>query len=227
MSKQYPHIGIIVPANNTTMEPEIARATGYRAIVTPARVTRGEGLLKGGDLTSYKKNAHVAAEALAGTCPDVVFYGCTAAGLLSGPEKDAAFTAELKALFKVPVVSTARAMVDILKREGVAKVDVISPYHAEVNEALRAFLANDGIEACRIASLEAEDVHALGRLTAEDVFAVASRARTPGAQAVFIACSQLPTFDILPALRREQGVPVWSSIAATAELGLAALAAAG
>ena len=32
MSKAYPHIGIIVPANNTTMEPEIARAAGYRKV---------------------------------------------------------------------------------------------------------------------------------------------------------------------------------------------------
>lgn len=224
MSKQHPHIGIIVPANNTTMEPEIAKATGYQAIVTPARVTRGEGLLSGGDLGPYKKQAWKAAEALADTRPDVVLYGCTAAGLLNGPEKDAAFTTELEALFKVPVVSTARAMVEILKREGVAKVDVVSPYHAEVNEALVAFLAADGIEACRVSSLAAKDVHALGRLTALDVYKVAGQAPTPGAQALFIACSQLPTAEILPALREEHGLPVWSSIAATAELGLAALA---
>lgn len=227
MSKAYPHIGVIVPANNTTMEPEIAKAAGYKAIVTPARVTRGAGLLTGGDLGPYKKQAWIAAEALADTRPDVVLYGCTAAGLLTGPAKDAAFTAELEALFKVPVVSTARAMVDILKREGVAKVDVVSPYHPEVNAALTAFLAHDGIEACRVSSLAAADVHALGRLTADDVYRVASQAPTPGAGAVFIACSQLPTADILPGLRGELGMPVWSSIAATAELGLAALAAAG
>lgn len=226
MSKSHPHIGVIVPANNTTMEPEVAKAAGYQAVVTPARVTRGPGLLTAADLGPYKKNAWKAAEALADTHPDVVLYGCTAAGLLNGPDKDAAFTAELEGLFKVPVVSTARAMVDILKREGAVRVDVVSPYHVEVNEALAAFLARDGIEACRVTTLETKDVHALGRFTADDVYKVASRKPTPGAQAVFIACSQLPTADILPRLRQEHGVPVWSSIAATAELGLAALAAA-
>jgi len=34
--------------------------------------------------------------------------------------------------------------------------------------------------------------------------------------ALFIACSQLPTYDILDSLQAEFGRPVWSSIKATA-----------
>jgi maleate cis-trans isomerase len=34
--------------------------------------------------------------------------------------------------------------------------------------------------------------------------------------AVFIACSQLPTYEIIGDLERDLGVPVWSSIRATA-----------
>jgi maleate cis-trans isomerase len=37
-------------------------------------------------------------------------------------------------------------------------------------------------------------------------------------EALFIACSQLPTLGILEALRRDLGIPVWTSIAATAEI---------
>ena len=39
---------------------------------------------------------------------------------------------------------------------------------------------------------------------------------TPDADALFIACSQLPTRDILDDLERDFGKPVWSSIKATA-----------
>jgi maleate cis-trans isomerase len=39
---------------------------------------------------------------------------------------------------------------------------------------------------------------------------------SPGSDAMFIACSQLPTRAILGDLEREFGRPVWSSIRATA-----------
>lgn len=221
MAGQPTRIGIIVPANNTTMEPEIAQLAPFPIAVTVARVVRGPGLLTRADLPGYKANARTAARTLIESRPSTVFYGCTAAGFLSGLDVDTAFTAELSELFGVPVLSTARAMVEIFLREGAKAVDVVSPYSAEVNEALREFLADAGIAVERITSLSATDVHALGQLTAEDVYAAAARRPTAGAQAVFIACSQLPTVGILARLRKELGIPVWSSIAATAELGFA------
>lgn len=214
-------IGLIVPANNTTMEPEIAALAPFPVTVSVARVTRGPGLLTRADLRAYKANARAAAETLIETRPAAVFYGCTAAGFLSGPDMDAAFTAELTAHLGVPVLSTARAMVEILSREGARTVDVVSPYSVEVNDALVAFLAEAGIAVGRVGRLSAANVEALGRLTAEDVYAAAARRPTTEAQAVFIACSQLPTAGILARLRGELGIPVWSSIAATAELGFA------
>jgi len=106
-------------------------------------------------------------------------------------------------------------------------VDVVSPYSAEVNDALRDFMADAGITDSRVASLSAANVDALGRLTADDVYRVAAQRPTAGAEAVFIACSQLPTAGILARLRKELGIPVWSSISATAELGFQRLKAAG
>ena len=215
-------IGLIIPANNTTMEAEVPRLAPVPVEVVTCRVKRGPGLLSAADIPSYKQNALAAISALRDARPDRVIYGCTAAGFLSGPEKDTSFTDELRDLFGVPVVSTARAMADMLHREGVKRVDVVSPYHDEVNEALRTFLARAEIEALRIASLEAKDVESLGRMTAQDVYGFAARALSPSAQGLFIACSQLPTFEILDALRHDHGVPVWSSIAAATELVFAA-----
>lgn len=227
MANNPARIGIIVPANNTTMEPEIAQLAPVPVALTVARVVRGPGLLTRADLPGYKANARATAKTLLEVRPDAVFYGCTAAGFLGGPVLDTAFTTELAALFGVPVLSTARAMVEILEREGARTVDVISPYSAEVNDALRDFMADAGITVSRVASLSAANVDALGRLTADDVYRVAAQRPTAGAQAVFIACSQLPTAGILARLRKELAIPVWSSISATAELGFQRLKAAG
>jgi len=42
--------------------------------------------------------------------------------------------------------------------------------------------------------------------------------------ALFIACSQLPTYEILDSLQAELGRPAWSSIKATAWRALQAVA---
>jgi maleate cis-trans isomerase len=47
---------------------------------------------------------------------------------------------------------------------------------------------------------------------------MARRTVTDRHDALFIACSQLPTLDILQGLRRDLGITVWSSIAATAAI---------
>jgi maleate cis-trans isomerase len=39
---------------------------------------------------------------------------------------------------------------------------------------------------------------------------------TQRSQALFIACSQSPTMSVIPALCEQLGIPVWSSITATA-----------
>ena len=44
-----------------------------------------------------------------------------------------------------------------------------------------------------------------------------------GCDALFIACSQLPTCDILPGLREELGRPVFSSVEATARVAARAV----
>ena len=215
-------VGVIIPANNTTVEAEIPRLAPVPVEIIACRVKRGPGLLTGEDIPAYKENAKTAIATLVDERPDVIIYGCTAAGILSGPEQDMAFTAELSSVFGVPVVSTACAMTQILQRDGIDRVDVVSPYHTEVNDALEAFLAYSEITATRVASLEAKDVEALGEMTAQDVYGFAGRPLADDAKGLFIACSQLPTFEILPALRRDHGAPVWSSIAAAAELAFAA-----
>ena len=45
---------------------------------------------------------------------------------------------------------------------------------------------------------------------------LARKTASPQGEALFIACSQLPTADIIPQLRSELKRPVWSSIQSTA-----------
>src|SRR5258708_36932120 len=116
----------------------------------------------------------------------------------------------------LPVVTTARAMVSALQQDEAKRVAVITPYQDAVNGQLAAFLASGSISVVRLASFRAADVTALGRITAQEVRDLARATMGPDCDALFIGCSQLPTFAILDDLREEFGRPAWSSIRATA-----------
>ena len=209
-------IGLMVPANNTTMEREILAWLPKGSSCRTLRIPRGEGLLTRETVPAYKAAALELARQFAHDELDAVVYGCTAAGFIYGPAGDAELAAQLEEVTGKPVVTTARAMVDALEHSGATKVAVVTPYQKAVNEQLTRFLAESEIHVCKLNSFGAANVEELGRISAEEVAQRARETITPQSQALFIACSQLPTHAIVEPLRREFGRPVWSSIQASA-----------
>jgi maleate cis-trans isomerase len=209
-------IGLMVPANNTTMEGELLKWLPAGSTCRTIRIPRGAGLLTRETVPAYKAKALELAEQF--TDEEVVVYGCTAAGFIYGPAGDAELAQQLAGATGKPVVTTASAMVRALEEEGAKDVAVVTPYHDHVNEQLTAFLAASDIRVKRLSSFKAANVDALGRITAEEVAQKARETMADGCDAMFIACSQLPTHAIVGSLRRELGRPVWSSIQASAWL---------
>jgi maleate cis-trans isomerase len=209
-------IGLMVPANNTTMEDELLAWLPTGASCRTLRIPRQQGLLTVADIPAYVGQAESLARAFAKDPVDVVIYGCTAAGILAGPERDRAIAASLHAITGRPVVTTANSMVESLKEEGAESIALVTPYQDEVNERLKAFLAHSEIRVRSRRSLGATNVEELGAIGAEAVAALARETVNGDCDALFIACSQLPTRAIVGPLEREFQRPVWSSIKATA-----------
>jgi maleate cis-trans isomerase len=210
-------VGLMVPSNNTTMEGELKAWLPAGASVTTVKIPRGPGLLTAETIPAYRDSAIALAREHFGTGDiDLIAYGCTAAGFISGPAGDAELSAMLTAATGLPVVTTARAMVSALRHDGAKRVAVVTPYQDAVNTQLTAFLADGGIEVARLDSFRAADVTALGRITAAQVRELARATMGPDCDALFIGCSQLPTHAILDGLAREFDRPAWSSIRATA-----------
>lgn len=219
-----PRALLVVPENNTTMAPELAALCPQLAFDV-ALVKRPARTLLREDLPAYADATLAAVEPFLAARPDLVFYGCTAAGFLAGPAGNAAMVEKLAVRTGARVVSTAGAMVDVLRHAGVASAAVVTPYLAPVNDGLRAYLAASGIAVETLESFLCATTAELGRITADEVHDLALRTVTPRSAALFIACSQLPTLAILDDLRARLRIPVWSSIAATAWAGERALAA--
>ena len=210
-------VGLMVPSNNTTMEGELAAWLPAGSTVTTVKIPRGAGLLTVETIAAYRDGAiELARQHFARDDFDLIAYGCTAAGFIAGPAGDAELSRQLSQATGLPVVTTARAMVNALRHDRAKRVAVVTPYLDAVNTQLTAFLEHGGIEVVRLETFRAPDVFALGRITAEQVDALARTTMGADCDALFIGCSQLPTHAILDDLRREFDRPAWSSISATA-----------
>jgi maleate cis-trans isomerase len=218
---------IVVPENNTTMEPEISALCPALAPIPVARVKRPARTLLLEDLPAYAEATLDAIEPFAAEQFDLVIYGCTAAGFLSGPAGNTRMVERLRKRAHATVVSTAGAMVDALRSAGVSDTAVVTPYLQPVNDGLRAYLESSGIRVEVLNSFFCSTTAELGRITEEQVLELALRTVTPQSKSLFVACSQLPTLNVVAKLRAQLDIPVWSSIQATAWAGANALTAQG
>jgi maleate cis-trans isomerase len=209
-------VGLMVPSNNTTMEGERSAWVPAGSTVTTVKIPRGPGLLTAETIPAYRDSAIALARRHFDNGIDLIAYGCTAAGFISGPSGDAELSAMLTEATGLPVVTTARAMVSALQHDQAKRVAVVTPYQDSVNAQLTAFLRDGGIEVVRLETFRAPDVAALGRITAEEVRELARATMGRDCDALFIGCSQLPTYAILDDLGEEFDRPAWSSIRATA-----------
>jgi arylmalonate decarboxylase len=102
---------------------------------------------------------------------------------------------------------------------------LVTPYLDAVNTQLQAFLADGGITILRFNSFYAQNTDELGCIEAHQVAKLARETMRDDCEALFIGCSQLPTYEILDDLQREFGRPALSSIQVTARQAQRAAAA--
>jgi maleate cis-trans isomerase len=218
---------IVVPENNTTMEPEISALCPALAPLPVARVKRPARTLLLEDLPAYADATLDAIEPFAAEKFDLVIYGCTAAGFLGGLAGNAGMVDKLRVRTGANVVSTSDAIIDVLRDAGVSNTAVVTPYLKPVNDGLRAYLESSGIAVETLSSFFCQTTAELGRITEEQVLELALRTVTPESKSLFIACSQLPTLKTVAELRARLDIPVWSSIQATAWASAGALTVQG
>jgi maleate isomerase len=198
------------------MEPELNRLCPELAPFAVSRVQLSTPTLTRDDLPIYTRDTLDALAPFLSERPSLVVHGCTAAGFLAGREANNRVANTIREQSGARVVSTGQSMIDVLEHEDVDEIAVVTPYVDSVNEGLRAYVASADIGVEVLKSFNCEDTEALGRVSEQQVMDLALATVTPQSRALFIACSQLPTLNILEPLRQKLGIPVWSSISATA-----------
>lgn len=138
--------------------------------------------------------------------PQVVAFSCNSASFAGGPDGEHALVQTMLEAGAPAAVTTSGALIEACRLLGVRRLAIATPYLASITKRLLQFLLDFGIK-----PVSAVDLGMNGhiwRVSYTEIIAVARAADRADADAVFLACTNLPTYDLIAPLERMLGKPV-------------------
>lgn len=160
-------------------------------------------------LVSEHETLTEAVRALSAVSPEVVAYACTSGSFVGGGVGERAMAAAMSRAGEMPALTTSGALLHALHELGVRRVAVVTPYTKSVTDSLEEYLAEGGMEVCGRSYLGL--TREIWRVSYREVVRMAHEASEGTPDALFISCTNLPTFDMIPQLEAELRIPVLSA----------------
>ncbi|MBU7598765.1 aspartate/glutamate racemase family protein [Streptomyces sp. P38-E01] len=160
-------------------------------------------------LVSEHETLRAAVRALHAVSPEVVAYACTSGSFVGGGAGERGMRRAMEEASETPAVTTSGALLEALREIGARRIAVVTPYTRSVTASLEDFLGEAGVEVTGRSYLGLTS-H-IWRVPYRDVVEMAREAATGAPDALFISCTNLPTFDVIPQLEAELRMPVLSA----------------
>lgn len=210
-------IGLILPSDNTVVEPELARRVPEGVSSHVVRLSTGD------QRDRMPPEAVDRVAALADAEVDVVGYMCSASSFLLGPDGNADLVAQLSAAAgDIPAFTATTAMTDALHAVGATRVAVLAPHPPEIAAHLGTYLEAEGFEVPELTALNM----GLAEINSQAPGTVYQRVRdldTSNADGIFVAATNFRAADVIDALEADTGLPVVTANQAALWVGLRAL----
>jgi maleate isomerase len=146
--------------------------------------------------------------------PAVVAYACTSGSFVHGVDGARNLSRAMVSAGAPAAVTTSEGLLMALDALGVSKVAVATPYLAELTNRLTSFLEQGGKAVVSQAGLGLDrDIWKVPYASTCELIRQADR---PDAEAVFVSCTNLPTYDLIASMERELGKPVITANQVTA-----------
>ncbi|WP_129842377.1 aspartate/glutamate racemase family protein [Streptomyces sp. RFCAC02] len=160
-------------------------------------------------MVSEHETLRAAVGTLCAVSPEVVAYACTSGSFVSGVAGERAMRAAMAQAGGMPAVTTSGALLDALGELGARRIAVVTPYTKSVTDALEVYLAEAGVQVTGRSYLGL--TREIWRVAYRDVVDMARAAAVGAPDALFISCTNLPTYDVIPQLEAELRMPVVSA----------------
>jgi len=211
-----PSVGLIVLNTDFTFERDFARLFNnqkpnfdfyfnrihFANPMTPKSLAAIEG-----DLTE------VSSEILPNYDLDLVVFNCTSSSSILGDK--AIELAINKSKPTAKVLTTSQAVVSNIKRKGLKKVSVLTPYSAEISALLVDYFQRNNLEIVSFRYMDMSDDRDVAMVSPNNIITAAKQAIVDEADALFISCTAMRSTEVISVIEKEIGKPVFTSNQAT------------
>ncbi|KIF72205.1 decarboxylase [Streptomyces sp. AcH 505] len=160
-------------------------------------------------LVSEHETLDEAVRALGASEPEVIAYACASGSFVGGPAGERAMCEAMTRAGDVPSVTTSGALVEALAELGATRIALVTPYTESVTRSLEEYLAEVGVAVTGRAFLGL--TRDIWKVPYRSVMDMARQAVVGAADALFISCTNLATYDVIPQLEAELRIPVLSA----------------
>ncbi len=203
-------IGVIVPANNAVLEPELGMYLPSGVALYATRV------LARGDLTpeaviAMEGEVGRAVDELAATGVDVIVYADMVTTFIMEDGWNEARTSAIAADCGIPCISAWTALRDALTALGIERFALGTPYPAAIHALARPFFEGKGFTVTGEATLDITAMADVPKVPPDQLDALVRSLDRAEAEAVVLLATDLPTLASIEALEAATGHAVLSS----------------
>ena len=209
--------GLIVPANNGVVLPEIYRALPEGVSAYETRMRAGAHVTPEA-INKMVEDALVAGEMLAEAQVDMISYCCMGSSVLKGWDWEDGIIDQLSEIGGCPVTSANRAMLEAFREFGVRTVALITPYPTVIDEAIPGFFAARDILVKSITKVEVKsqgDEPSHNRdiryVKPAQLRALAREINLEDVDAIGLLATDMETMSIIDAIEQDVGLPTLSN----------------
>jgi maleate isomerase len=141
--------------------------------------------------------------------PEVVAYLCTSGSFVNGVAAEGGLRKVICDSGAPYAVTTSGALATVLGELALRKIAVVTPYDAPLTAKLHEFLDELGVQT--VASEHLGLGGGIWKVSYRTVAEHILRADRPEAEAIFVSCTNLPTYDLIKPLEEALGKPVFTA----------------
>ena len=201
--------GIVLPANNSVLEPELWPHLPANAALHTARI------LVCGDLTpqaieAMETQVGRAVNELVATGVDVIVYADMVTTFIMREGWNRERSNEIERSTGLPCISAWTAMERALRAISAERIAIGSPYPAAIHASAVAYFRSAGFGTVADDTLNIVAVRSVPEVSRDEVITLADSIARPEADAIVLLATDLPTFDAIEAIEARIDRPVLS-----------------